>query len=335
MLAACAKEPPPKKSVLDPLDTDVGTSSEFSFDETTSLVAPGDFSDPSAVRENLVVQTFFERTPYNRRSFLATYSSNGASAAGAVLSAAVKYKINPIVLLVRMQMAQGLIGLAEYPEPSSRVEYAFECGCDGAGNCLPETAGLDRQLECVAARLASYLQQIRDSLEPPVTFGGWGPGVPALTLDGVTVTPADESSAALYQLDPVYGEKDKLGGAWVFYRIYLRYARAFNYGGSIDPAITGKWIGEPCVADSDCSSAIPFARCLTDYPGGYCSSTCDESCPSNPSKAQAYCADLETRGGGCVAYCNPAAPNCRAGYSCEPVKIFGGDGEEVYACTVR
>ncbi len=335
VLAACSSTDVTPATVLDPTDIAVDTSGEFVFDETTSLVGPSDFTDPTAVREVSAVQRFFERTPYNRRSFLATYSSNGVSAAGAVLSAALKYGINPIVLLTRLQMVQGLVSADAYPDDSSRVEYAFQCGCDGVGSCLPELAGLDRQLECVSARLNSYLQQIQDSVEE-VTFGGWGEGKPALTLDGVEVTPADRSSAALYQLDPVYGEKDKLGGAWVFYRIYIKYSRAFSYSGSIDPAITGKWIGEPCANVGECSSAIPNARCLQDGPNGYCSGACGEnSCVSNSRKAQAYCADLGQNGGGCVVYCNPAAPNCRDGYSCEVVDLFGGAGEQTTACTVR
>lgn len=334
-LAACGGDDPAPPTVLDPTDISVDTSGEFTFDETTSLVALPDFTDPAAVREISAVQRFFERTPYNRRSFLATYSSNGVTAAGAVLSAALKYGINPIVLLTRLQMAQGLVSADVYPDDSARVEYAFQCGCDGVGTCLPELAGLDRQLECVSARLNSYLQQIQDSVEG-VTFGGWGEGQPALTLDGVEVTPADRSSAALYQFDPVYGEKDKLGGAWVFYRIYIKYSRAFSYSGSIDPSITGKWIGEPCNNVSECSEAIPARRCLQDGPGGYCSGACaDDGCVSNPRKAQTYCADLKQNGGGCVAYCNPAAPNCRDGYSCEVVDVFGGTGEQTTACTVK
>ena len=332
-LAACSSGDLAPATVLDPTDISVDTSDEFVFDATTSLVAPADFTDPAAVREISAVQRFFERTPYNKRSFLATYSSNGVTAAGAVLSAALKYGINPIVLLTRLQMVQGLVSADVYPDDSARVEYAFQCGCDGVGSCLPELAGLDRQLECVSARLASYLQQIADSGE--TTFGGWGPDVTALTLDGVQVTPADRSSAALYQFDPVYGERDKLGGAWVFYRIYLKYSRAFSYSGSIDPSITGKWIGEPCTNVGECSSAIPNARCLQDGPNGYCSGACaDDGCVSNPRKAQTYCADLGPNGGGCVAYCNPAAPNCRDGYSCEVVDVFGGIGEQTTACTV-
>lgn len=317
---------------LDPSDINRAGADESPFDPVTSLVVPSDFTDPSAVRDIATVQRFFERTPYGRRSFLETYSSNGVSAAGAVLAAAVKYRINPIVLLVRMQMSQGLVGLATYPEPSTRVEYVFECGCDGRGNCIPEMAGLDRQVECLAARLRSYLTQISESPDQ-VTYGGWGPDLPAITLDGVTVTPPDESSSALYQLDPVYGEKGKRG-AWLFYRMYLSYSRSFGYSGSIDPELSGGWIGEGCSKDSDCSSAITNVRCLTDSPGGYCSAPCaDDGCPSSQQKPAAYCADLQQLGGGCVAYCNPAAPNCRDGYVCAKVTLFGSNGQQIDACT--
>ena len=322
-------------TVLDPTDANPSLASESPFDPTFSLVVPADFTDSAAVRETAAVQRFFERTPYGRRSFLETYSSNGITAAGGVLAAAVKFRINPIVLLTRLQMAQGLIALEVYPEPSTRTEFAFDCGCDGGGYCLPEMAGLDRQLECVAARLRSYLTQIAVSPAPPTTYGGWGPNLETITLDGVLVTPPDDSTAALYQLDPVYGEKSLRGGAYVFNRIYSRYSRSFGYSGSIDPDLTGGWIGEPCTQDSDCSSAITGARCLTDSPQGYCSGPCDfdNGCPSAPQKPASVCADLLQNGGGCVAQCNPAAPNCREGYVCAPIDLYDSPGEQQTACT--
>lgn len=329
-LVACggdAEEP----TFLKELDLNPPGSSEIRLEPESTLVLLADFTDPTAVRDVATIQRFFEQTPYNSRSFLETYSSNGVSAAGAVLAAAVKYSINPIVLLVRLQMAQGLIGLDTYPDPYTRTEYVFQCGCDGQGTCVPEMAGLDRQLECLAARLRSYLQQINDSPEQ-LTYGGWGKDQPALTLDGVTVTPPDESTAALYQLDPVYGENSKRG-AWLFYRIYALYIRALGYSNSIDPETSGAWIGEACTQASDCSSAIPNVRCLTDQPGGYCTAPCaDDGCPSNARKASAICADLLSQGGGCVAACNPAAPNCRDGYVCAKIKLFGTE-QEVDACT--
>ena len=330
-VAACgaSNEAP---SLLDPTDAKPPGASEIVFDPSSSLVLYPDFTYPYAVREEAAMVRFFQRTPYGRHSFLESYTSNGVSAAGAVLAAALKARINPIVLLVRLQMAQGLLSIAKYPDDPKRVEYAFQCGCDGAGNCLPEMTGLDRQLECLAGQLRGYLSQIQDSPDG-VTYGGWGENVTASTLDGIQVTPPDASTAALYQLDPVYGETSE-SGAWLFYRIYNRYARALGYFETVDPEIEGAWIGEPCKSVADCSPAIKGVRCLTEYPGGYCTAACDEEgCPSNPQKPAAYCADVLRDGGGCVATCNPASPNCRDGYVCAKVGLFGDPGQQVDVCT--
>lgn len=332
-LLACGGKDVATDDFLDESDINPTGATESPFDPNT-LMLLADFTDASAVREIDKIQRFFEQTPYNRRSFLETYSSNGVSAAGAVLAAAVKYRINPIVLLVRLQMAQGLIGLETYPEPATRVEYVFQCGCNGQDGCIPEMAGLDRQVACLAARLSSYLKQINDSPEQ-ITYGGWGPNLTTLTLDGVEVTPTDEATAALYQYDPVEGTESQRG-AWLYYRIYNRYTRALGYSGSIDPEATGAWIGEPCTRDSDCSSAIANVYCLVDEPGGYCTAPCDDNgCPSNAQKPSTICGDAKQQGGTCVAACNFAAPNCRDGYDCQPVNLFDNPGQQATACLLK
>lgn len=320
-------------SFLDPSDLNPGAGGEVTHDPN-QLILDSDFDDGRAVSEESQIQRFFESTPYNRRSFLEYYTSNGVRAAGAVVASAAKYQINPVVLLTRLQMAGGLIGSVDYPQPASRVDYVFECGCDGQGTCSAEFAGLDRQLDCLAAKLALSRTQI---LGGGFTDGGWGPGVTTLALDGVEVTPTNAATAALYQFDPIVGEKNQRGG-WLFAGLYSRYGRSLGYSGSVDPQVQGGWIGEACNDANACSASIDGRMCLGAADGmidGYCSVFCDSTtCPSNPRKSAVACVDFRTQGGICMAICNPQASNCRPGYACVRANLFESGGEdEVFVCS--
>jgi hypothetical protein len=220
------------------------------------------------------------------------------------------YRINPLVFLVRAEMDQGLIAATTYPLPPARVEYVFGCGCESAGSCDPMQAGFDRQVDCLGAALRQYLDEIEQNKATP---GGWGPNLPNQTLDDVTVTPMDESTAALYQYEPIVGF-DK-GGNWLFWNIWELYANAIGYveptGGTSGTA----QIGDACTSQSDCMD--PGAICATgaDYPGGMCTVACNSGvCPDDA--VMSFCADFQSDGY-CLAVCNPTSPTpCRPGYDC-------------------
>jgi hypothetical protein len=226
---ACAKQGA-ERTVLQADDLD---SAKDGFDPS-AIVADGAFTDGQSIDVSQV-QQFLERTPYNRGSFLATYQSNGVRAADAILRAAARYSLNPLVFLVRAQMAQGLVGEEFYPAPPSRVEYVFGCGCAGSSGeaCDPSLAGFDSQVSCLGRTLRASLDEITAT---GATAGQWAPGQPRLTLDGVTVTPADAATAALYEYTPIVAVK-KAGGNWLFWNLWQKYALAIGYfGGSPFPA---------------------------------------------------------------------------------------------------
>src|SRR5258706_4958709 len=130
--AACAK-PSTERTVLQTDDLQATEGADFDPNE---IVDFGSFTDSLTI-DVTQVQAFLSRTPYNRESFLATYQSNGVRAADAIARTANRYGINPLVLLVRAEMAQGLLGEEFYPSPPARVEYVFNCGCRGDGTCDP------------------------------------------------------------------------------------------------------------------------------------------------------------------------------------------------------
>lgn len=316
---ACSSDPP--ATVLQGLDFEKpkGLEADAKFDRNTLLTSAA-FVDTDAI-DAVVVQKFLQKTPYDRPSFLATHQSNGVRASDAIARASRNYRINALVLLVFAQTMQGLVGEANYPFPPERVEYVFRCGCLQSGNCLPELAGFDRQVDCLGRELRTSLDEIAKA---GVTTAGWGPDKTSLTLDNLKVTPSNDGTAVFYDRVPVVAE-GQAGGSWIFWNVFNLYASKLNYAGPVGAPGSGGFIGDACVADASCGYAD--ATCATNYPGGLCTAACTGECPSRPDRPQAYCAAFPT-GGFCFQVCNPGAPACRTGYTCVRVAKFRGAPDE-------
>jgi hypothetical protein len=294
---------------------------------------PGEILDPASMQDVSAldaggVEQFLQQTPYGGTSFLATYTSNGVAASDAVAASAQRYSLNPIVLLVRAEMDQGLIAAATYPSPPSRVEFAFGCGCTAPGSCDPTYAGFDVQVDCLGAALRDDLDAVAATGQ---TAGGWGPNLPNTTLDGVVVTPRDDSTAALYQYTPVVAVGQP-GGNWLFWNLWQAFAGALGYSPPSGGTGPSAWIGDPCIGSGVCSYDGTEGMCATQFPGGLCTLTCTASCPSSSSEAQTFCADFGAEGGFCLAVCNPSDPQCREGYVCESVEQYGDTATSQDVC---
>jgi hypothetical protein len=314
------------------------SAGEFSLLQSQDLVANGAPFDASEIvaaspmqdQQGLLlsdVQQFLQRPPYGPPSFLADYASNGLSAAEAIVVASQKYAINPLLFLVRAQMDEGLIGSNSYPLPGDRVEFAFGCGCMAPGQCDETFAGFDVQVDCLGAALRDSLDQVAAT---GATDGGWGPRKTSTTRDKVPVTPLDDSTAALYQYTPVVAQGHP-GGNWLLWNLWQNYATALGY---VAPVATtpAAWIGDACASDASCNYGSTQGTCATQYMGGLCTLACMQSCPSAPNEPVAVCAPVGTQGNLCLAPCNPADPQCRAGYTCKTVTPAGGTGAPANAC---
>jgi|GEM_PF-1063448 len=311
---------------------DLKSSPDLPFDRN-EIVAPGAFTDAQAL-DVPTIQQFLERTPYKTPTFLSTYQSNGIRAADAIVNAAVAHGINPLVILVRAQMEQGLLGAQFYPFPPARIEYVFNCGCPGGGvACDANLAGFDRQADCLARRLRASLDEIAGPAQ--ATAGGWGPGKEAISLDGFKVTPADASTAALYQYEPIVGTGKR--GNWLFWNIWQEYAAFIEYDGPVASTSTGSWIGDACAGDTNTCNGIPGGFCATNFPGGMCTVDCAANpCPIDPSHPDTFCADFLEAGGFCLAVCNPGVPgSCHDGYECKTVIQFGSPTSARFACVPK
>lgn len=292
------------------------------------IIESASFTDTLTL-DAVAIQNFLAKTPYKRPSFLQTYQSNGVRASDAVVRAGAAYRINPLFLLVRAQVDQGLIGEQFYPFPPSRVEYVFGCGCPGGGSsCDPALAGFDRQVDCVARKLRTSLDEIAGSGQ---TAGNWGPGKQSVTIDGVRLTPVDDSTAALYQYSPTVGLGK--GGNWLVWNIWQNYATATDYFGPIVTDGGGAWTGDSCTSDMVC--VAPAAFCAKDFPGGMCTVQCTkQDCPQDPMRPVSFCADFAALGGYCLPVCDPTVSGvCRPGYTCKPVAKLGASTATQSGCT--
>ncbi len=89
-------------------------------------------------------------------------------------------------------------------------------------------------------------------------------------------------------------------------------------------------VGAPCLSSSDCPDG---GRCVTGYPGGYCTRDCTtQSCPSG---SKCYVLDSTTGESACIATCPGAGlgqSTCRANYVCYDDEA--GSGQCLPRCTV-
>ncbi len=313
LVSACAKSDP--GSPLQASDLVVLQGATFDPNE---IMTPDVFQD-STTFDATAIQNFLERTPYKQSSFLATYQSNGVRASDGIFRAAQTSHINPFVIMVRAQVLQGLIGTQFYPFPPDRVEYVFRCGCTNGSSCDPSLAGFDRQADCLARNLRTAFDQISAT---GVSAGGWGKGKTSTTLDNVKVTPADASTAALYQFNPTVGKGQS--DEWLFWNIWQNYSAFLQYSAPPGGGNQGAWIGDACTASSQCIA--PGATCATNFPNGMCVAPCTDSCPSDPAHPASFCADFGDQGGYCLPKCDSGVPgSCRTGYDCRAIYQFGSN----------
>ncbi len=206
------------------------------------------------------IQAFVDHTPHGTRSVLADHVSNGRTAAEAIAAAGSQYDINPLVLLTRLQLEQSLV--SKTTATQSKLDWAMGCGCHDNSNCIEALRGFDKQVECAADQLRTYLTQ-QD--ETGATIAGWEVGQGKQTLDGYTVTPKSRATAAIYTYTPwVSSAKDHVS-IWRKYAGFVGYqtpapggCAAVTYPSQVtiqlrpDAALSAEHDGEvSCFLDSD------------------------------------------------------------------------------------
>lgn len=175
------------------------------------------------------IQAFLDRNPWGKKSVLASYEQNGKSAAKIIHAAAANHGINPLVLLTRLQMEQGLVNKTTASQAT--IDIAFGCGCPHSPACSDRYMGFENQAECAAGTLSRSLALANTSTG---TVSGWAKSRTKQTQDGMSVTPKNAATAALYTYTPWVGEagggRAGVGGASLHHAVWDRFATAVSYG---------------------------------------------------------------------------------------------------------
>lgn len=214
-----------------PLDDEAASSGQASTRDTfdkNDVLDDASLLDDGAMTVG-DVQAFLDKTPWGTRSVLARYSEDGASAAKILHAASQKYGVNPLLLLVRVQMEQGLV--SKTTAPQSVIDIAFGCGCPHSPVCSDKYMGFANQAECAAGTLRRSVDRVTGG---STTVSGWSRGKAKASEDGVMVTPKNAATAALYTYTPWVGEagggKTGVGGASLHFKVWTRFAGAVGYG---------------------------------------------------------------------------------------------------------
>lgn len=269
-----------------------GKADQFGFDPE-HLMDDDLFLDPYYLDAEQI-QDFLANTPYSRRSFLADYSEGGITTAEFIANAAEEYQINPLVLLVKLQVETSLI-YAESEPTRFRMDHAMGCGCpDGDAICRYAPKGLFAQITCAARLFRQYMNQLDADGH---TLTGWGPGIEKLTSERQSITPRTKATAALYTYTPwvLRGE----GGNWLYWNISRRFSAQLTRN-----LMNHRWIGGPCQSDAEC----PYdgGICSTTFldhgaTPGFCTLECESVCPDSMQP--------NTRTTRCVAGAELGAPS--------------------------
>jgi hypothetical protein len=171
------------------------------------------------------VQAFLDKSPYGTRSWLASHQLDGKTAAEMLVEVGMMYEVNPLLLLVRMQVETSLVSKTATPSQRS-IDRALGCGCPDGGSCNAAYRGLQKQLDCGARILRKWYDA---SIEGTAQ---WRKGVGRNTLDPKRVTPANHATASFYAYTPwvLVGR----GGNWLAWNVARKYVRHAEARGLIE-----------------------------------------------------------------------------------------------------
>jgi hypothetical protein len=201
--------------------TDRSSTSGTEFDK--NHIVDDDFYRNSDYATAAQIKRFLEATPHKvGRSWLANAMIGDLPAPEAIVRVAREHKINPLMVLARMQVESSIVAKAE--EPVGRAgQFALGCHKESAAypNGLdPAVAALDVQLECGVRTMAKLFDAAAAGTN------NFAVGKTKMTVDKVAVTPDNFATSALYSYTPFVLEGQ--GGNWLVWDVTTRYAAQFE-----------------------------------------------------------------------------------------------------------
>ncbi len=320
-LAAGTRPPPDPEDLVD--QSGKGDGSVFN---ATRLTEDALFEDAGYLTGPMM-QAFFEKSPYSgRRSFLADAVHDGVPVSTHIAEIAARHRINPLVLIVKLQVEASLVAVDKTPT-KFLLDRAMGCGClDGDPSCAAGQLGLVPQIECAGRLFRSYLDDLESRGQ---TVSGWKVGSPKKTSEGLSIRPANKATAALYTYTPWVLEGK--GGNWLYWNVFQRFSNTL-----LQQNPNHRWIGGSCSEDRSC--AVLDGTCLAGAGAtAFCTQACDRYCPdsSAPFSSATFCADLGSSlsgiaGGFCMSRCDSKLfttnRGCAAGFACSRAERFGEPG---------
>lgn len=228
VVTGCVAQPPDhdEASDFDPVVWSPDGKADFSGVPATfdhNAVVDNAVFTTQAVDSN-AIQAFLESSPYQNRSWLADYTLDGKRFADRVVEIAAADNIDPVMLLVRLQVESSVVGKTVVPS-SATLAHAMGCGCPDGAACSHALSGFENQLQCAADTYKEWFD---------ASAGGTGEyrtGHATKTLDGVSVTPRYDGTAAIYSYTPwvLVGR----GGAWLTWNVTRRFLKQFDEAGTL------------------------------------------------------------------------------------------------------
>ncbi len=179
----------------------MGSAQAFTYEKNLII------TDREGTNTNYLSVGGIQRFLEDKGSVLASMSVTTDSGAKRAVSKVIKtvaerYNINPMVLLVMAQKESSAITTSTLTYPIEHWVMAYG-RCD---SCSEEDAapykGMQKQFNWAARGLRGYLDDIS---ERGYSVSGWGPGITKTTTDGLSVTPDNAFTAALYTYNPCVG----------------------------------------------------------------------------------------------------------------------------------
>jgi len=280
------------------------------------------------------IQDLLEVSPYGARSFLADEKIGGQPFSQVLVDVAKSKQVNPVLLLVRLQVEKSLISKSTRPTGNT-IDFALGCGCPDRKACNEVYRGLDKQLTCGADTLRKHYDG------SVAGTGAWRVGRSTTTLDPRSITPRSHGTASLYAYTPWVLEGS--GGNWLVWNISRKYISAMIDRGTWgtgelpdDPdmgalgscedqcgstSAVSQGDGQACFCDDECGTN---GDCCDDYPmvcEGDPTDTGDDSTGDDPTGDDPTDTGDDPVGGSCDGYCGSQSG------------IDNGDGTSCYCDT--
>lgn len=275
------------------------------------------------------IQDLLEVSPYGQRSFLADEKVAGQPFSQVLFDVAKSRGLNPILLLVRLQVEKSLVSKSARPSGNA-VDFALGCGCPDRKSCNEAYRGLDKQLTCGADTLRKHFDG------SSAGTGAWRVGKATNTLDPRSINPRSHGTASLYAYTPWVLEGT--GGNWLVWNVSRKYISAMldrgTWGTGEQPMDPDMPMVGSCEGNCGSTSAVSQGNgqsCFCDDECGANGDCCDDYAPvcgGDPTDGDTTDGDPTDptdgdstgggEGGSCYGYCDTQDP------------VDNGDGTSCY-----